>query len=232
MWLERQEELETLLTPEELLQLRIGYSVTRLAKMLKTANFPSVVIEREESIQKERIAEWLESFGACNNPLCWYGLLTDGLDDRVGPHPACRGGAKVRNQNVSGLSVWPPPRLPGWSQGSTQQPPHTPPRTSAPPRQAGWGPEGDRITLWLRTLAPPRQAGWGPGWVIPSRNAGRRVHGSVIHIDIRGGKVWIESNGTDARIGEELVAAGIPRQDIVLGFQPAAVRPLTWFGVG
>ena len=54
----------------------------------------------------------------------------------------------------------------------------------------------------------------------------------VIHIDIRGGKVWIESNGTDARIGEELVAAGIPRQDIVLGFQPAAVRPLTWFGVG
>ncbi len=65
------------------------------------------------------------------------------------------------------------------------------------------------------------------GW-----DAGKRVHGSVIHIDIRGGKVWIEYNGTDARIGEELVAAGIPRQDIVLGFQPAEVRPLTPFGVG
>ena len=60
----------------------------------------------------------------------------------------------------------------------------------------------------------------------------RRVHGSVIHIDIRGGKVWLEYNGTDARIGEELVAAGIPRNDVVLGFQPPAVRPLTNFGVG
>ena len=60
----------------------------------------------------------------------------------------------------------------------------------------------------------------------------RRVHGSVIHIDIRGGKVWIEHNGTDARLGEELVAAGIPRSDIVLGFQPAELRPLTSYGVG
>ncbi len=65
------------------------------------------------------------------------------------------------------------------------------------------------------------------GW-----HAGRRVHGSIIPIDIRGGKVWIEHNGTDARIGEELVAAGVPRQDIVLGFQPAEVRPLTSYGVG
>ena len=60
----------------------------------------------------------------------------------------------------------------------------------------------------------------------------RRVHGSIIHIHIRDGKVWIEHNGTDARIGEELVAAGIPRNDIVLGFQPAEVRPLTSYGVG
>jgi hypothetical protein len=65
------------------------------------------------------------------------------------------------------------------------------------------------------------------GW-----NNGHRVHGSVIHIDIRDGKVWIEHNGTDARLGEELVAAGIPRDDIVLGFQPAEVRPLTSYGVG
>jgi hypothetical protein len=60
----------------------------------------------------------------------------------------------------------------------------------------------------------------------------RRVHGSVIHIDIRGGKVWLEHNGTDARIGEELVAAGIPRTDVVLGFQAPDVRPFTNFGVG
>jgi hypothetical protein len=65
------------------------------------------------------------------------------------------------------------------------------------------------------------------GW-----HGGQRVHGSIIHIDIRDGKVWIEHNGTDARLGEELVAAGIRRQDIVLGFQPEEVRPLTAYGVG
>ena len=61
---------------------------------------------------------------------------------------------------------------------------------------------------------------------------GRRVHGSILHIDIRDGKVWIEHNGTDARLGEELVAAGIPWNDIVLGFQPEEMRPLTSFRVG
>jgi XisI protein len=65
------------------------------------------------------------------------------------------------------------------------------------------------------------------GW-----HGGRRVHGSIIHIDIRDGKVWIEHNGTDARLGEELVAAGIPRSDIVLGFHPQELRPLSGFGVG
>lgn len=65
------------------------------------------------------------------------------------------------------------------------------------------------------------------GW-----DRGRRVHGPVIHIDIRDGKVWIEYNGTDVEIGEEMVAAGIPRNDIVLGFQPEDVRPLTNYGVG
>jgi XisI protein len=60
----------------------------------------------------------------------------------------------------------------------------------------------------------------------------RRVHGSIIHIDIRDGKVWIEHNGTDARLGEELVAAGISRNDIVLGFHPEELRSLTGFGVG
>ena len=65
------------------------------------------------------------------------------------------------------------------------------------------------------------------GW-----NNGRRVHGSIIHIDIRDGKVSLEHNGTDARLGEELVAAGISRNDIVLGFHPAELRSLTGYGVG
>jgi hypothetical protein len=60
----------------------------------------------------------------------------------------------------------------------------------------------------------------------------RRVHGSIIHIDIRDGKVWIEYNGTDCDIGEEMVAAGIPKQDIVLGFQPAELRTVLGYAAG
>jgi hypothetical protein len=60
----------------------------------------------------------------------------------------------------------------------------------------------------------------------------RRVHGSVVHIDIIEGKVWVQYDGTSRSVAEELVAAGIPREEIVLGFHPAEVRPHTDFAVG
>lgn len=60
----------------------------------------------------------------------------------------------------------------------------------------------------------------------------RRVHGSVIHLDIRDGKVWVQYDGTTRPVAEELIAAGIPREDIVLGFHPADVRHHTGFAVG
>ncbi len=44
--------------------------------------------------------------------------------------------------------------------------------------------------------------------------------------------VWIQHDGTNRPVAEELMAAGIPREDIVLGFHPADVRPLTGFAVG
>src|SRR5437588_1213629 len=59
----------------------------------------------------------------------------------------------------------------------------------------------------------------------------RRVHGSVVHIDIIDGKVWIQYDGTSRPVADELIAAGIPREDIVLGFHPENVRPLTGFAV-
>jgi len=52
------------------------------------------------------------------------------------------------------------------------------------------------------------------------------------HRHPRRAKCGSSNNGTDARIGEELVAAGIARDDIVLGFHPAELRPLTGYGVG
>jgi hypothetical protein len=58
-----------------------------------------------------------------------------------------------------------------------------------------------------------------------------RIHGSVIHIDLRDGKVWIQHDGTEDGIAEELVAAGIPRNHIVLAFKPPDVRQHTGFAV-
>jgi hypothetical protein len=60
----------------------------------------------------------------------------------------------------------------------------------------------------------------------------RRVHGCVVHIDIKDGKVWVQYDGTNRPVAEELAAAGIPREDIVLGFHPPDVRRHTAFAVG
>jgi hypothetical protein len=60
----------------------------------------------------------------------------------------------------------------------------------------------------------------------------RRVHGSVIHLDIIDGKIWIQYDGTNWPVADELLAAGVPKEDIVLAFHPAELRPLTGFGVG
>jgi XisI protein len=56
-----------------------------------------------------------------------------------------------------------------------------------------------------------------------------RVHGSVVHLDIIDGKVWIQHDGTNRPVADELLAAGIPREDIVLGFQPPDLRKYTDF---
>lgn len=60
----------------------------------------------------------------------------------------------------------------------------------------------------------------------------RRVHGSVVHLDIINGRIWVQHDGTTRPIAEELVAAGIPKEDIVLGFHPAYMRPHTGYAVG
>jgi hypothetical protein len=62
------------------------------------------------------------------------------------------------------------------------------------------------------------------GW-----NGPYRIHGSVLHIDIRNGKIWIQQDGTEDGIAEELVKVGVPREDIVLAFKPPEVRQHTDF---
>jgi len=55
----------------------------------------------------------------------------------------------------------------------------------------------------------------------------KRIHGALLHLDIINGKVWIQRDGTEHGIARELVAAGIPKEQIVLGFHQADVRPHT-----
>ena len=64
------------------------------------------------------------------------------------------------------------------------------------------------------------------GWL----NKGR-VHDSLIHIDIIEDKVWIQQDSTEDGIALELVAAGIPKDQIVLGFRAEKVRLHTEFAV-
>ena len=60
------------------------------------------------------------------------------------------------------------------------------------------------------------------GW-----NKDKRIYGCVIHLDIKNGKIWLQYNGTEIDIAEELVDLGVPRTDIVLGFQAPYRRKFT-----
>lgn len=64
------------------------------------------------------------------------------------------------------------------------------------------------------------------GW-----DRGRRVHGTLVHIDIIDGKLWIQRDGIEHGIAKELVQAGMPKDRIVLAFRPAEVRPYTQYAV-
>lgn len=58
----------------------------------------------------------------------------------------------------------------------------------------------------------------------------RRLYGTVSHIRILEGKIYIEYEGFEDAVADELVQLGIPRSDIVLGYRSPAARKLTEFG--
>lgn len=60
----------------------------------------------------------------------------------------------------------------------------------------------------------------------------KRIYGPVLHLDIINGKIWIQQDGTESGIANELFALGVPKDDIVLAFHPPLVRPFTEFAVG
>jgi hypothetical protein len=59
----------------------------------------------------------------------------------------------------------------------------------------------------------------------------RRVHGCVVHIEIRDEKIWMHYDGIEDSITEDLVAAGVPKDHIVLAFHPLDVRQYTGYAI-
>ncbi len=59
----------------------------------------------------------------------------------------------------------------------------------------------------------------------------KRVHSCLAHVEIRDEKIWVQQDGTEAGIANELVAAGVPKDRIVLGFKSPQRRALSGFAV-
>lgn len=54
-----------------------------------------------------------------------------------------------------------------------------------------------------------------------------RTYGCILHVDVKSnGKVWLQYDGTELIVAELLLEKGIPKEDIVLGFQAPYKRPL------
>jgi hypothetical protein len=62
------------------------------------------------------------------------------------------------------------------------------------------------------------------GW-----NDHQRIRGCVLHIDIKNGKIWIQHDGTEKGIANELFELGVPKEDIVLAFHAPYKRTFTGF---
>jgi XisI protein len=60
------------------------------------------------------------------------------------------------------------------------------------------------------------------GWQGKERN-----FGVTVYLRIEQGKIWIEEDWTKQGIANELLEAGVPLEDIVLGFQHPSKRSLT-----
>lgn len=59
----------------------------------------------------------------------------------------------------------------------------------------------------------------------------RRIYGVLIHIDIIDQKIWIQQDGTEEGVANELVNFGIPKDRIVLGYKSLERRKITEFAI-
>lgn len=66
------------------------------------------------------------------------------------------------------------------------------------------------------------QVGWGRQ---------KRIYGTLAHIDLIGDKIWIQHDGTEEGLANQLRDAGIPAEHIVLAYRIPEVRQHTGYAV-
>ncbi|MEY2978203.1 MAG: XisI protein [Prochlorotrichaceae cyanobacterium] len=59
----------------------------------------------------------------------------------------------------------------------------------------------------------------------------KRVYGVILHADILDGKIWIQQDGTEEGLANQLVDLGVPKHDIILAFDPPKLRQYTDFAI-
>ncbi len=59
----------------------------------------------------------------------------------------------------------------------------------------------------------------------------RHIRYIRLHVRLSNHKIWIEEDMTEEGIATYFLEQGVPREDIVLGFQPPEMRQYTEFGV-
>lgn len=59
----------------------------------------------------------------------------------------------------------------------------------------------------------------------------RRVHGCLVHAEIRNQKIWIHYDGIEGGIANELTDLGVPKDHIVLAFHAPTVRQYTGYAI-
>jgi hypothetical protein len=60
----------------------------------------------------------------------------------------------------------------------------------------------------------------------------KRVYGVLIQIDLKGEKIWIQYDGTEIGVANELTENGIPKEDIVLAYHSPFIRQYDGFAIG
>lgn len=64
-------------------------------------------------------------------------------------------------------------------------------------------------------------------WIEVGWHRGSRMEGLILHLDIRDGRIWIQHDGLEDGIVDDLMAAGVPESDIVMGWHPPDMRRFT-----